>query len=212
MEQLSRRSIKAYLPVIEAIYASLEVSYRAHTERIEQFQSLRLIHLERQFGTGRLLEAGDVISVWLRGSPFKVEALHIHKLNPSAKWADFFTILDKKITEYQNGDAVIELTITDTGHTVRVINGKELVYDFAGDGKKKELLFHLLERGDGFAQNAQIQNIIKSKSKDSVAKTIGKINLALGSALQLPQEKHIIESKRGSGYRINPIYNLIRVD
>ncbi len=207
----ARRTIKEYLPVIEAIYASLDVSYQTHTVDIEKRDSLRFVHLERDFGTGKLLHAGNIISVWLRSSRFKVEGLNFHKIDKEAKWADFFKILDTQIVEYQNGAAIIQLTISSAGRTVREISGKELVHDFADEGMKKEIIFNLLDRR-GFMQNLEIQNIVGSKSKESVAKIIGKINSSLGSALQLPPKQHIIESKRGSGYRINPIYNVIRLD
>ena len=183
--KLARRTVENYLPVLRAIYASLDVSV-ATESRLENRDDLHFFYLEKEFGMSNLLHTTHLLEFWLKDSPdFEMKPMIFHKKHKHAKWADLFKLLDEKITEYQN--------------------------DFGTDGLKKEIIFYLVERGD-FVRTGEIQKIIGSKSIESVSKIILSINTILRTKFQLPQKHKFIDSKRGSGYRINPVYNVIRLD
>ena len=209
--KLARRTVENYLPILRAIYASLDVSV-ATASQLESRDDLHFFYLEKEFGTSNLLHTTHLLEFWLKDSPdFEMKPMMFHKKNKHAKWADLFKLLDEKITEYQNGVPVIEVGIHRNGRIVREFMGQKLVHDFGTDGLKKEIIFYLVERGD-FVRTEEIQKIIGSKSIESVAKTILSINTILRTKFQLPQKHKFIDSKRGSGYRVNPVYNVIRLD
>ncbi len=209
--QLARRTVEQYLPVIRAIYASLEVSVTAASQ-LENKDDLYFSYLEKEFGMSSLLHAGYLLELWFKDSPdFEIKHVTFHKKNKKAKWADLFKLLDAKIIEYQNGTPIFGVGIHRNGRIVREFMGQKLVHDFGTDGLKKEIIFYLVERGD-FTRTGEIQKIIGSKSVESVTKIILSINTILRTKFQLPQDHKFIDSKRGSGYRINPIYNVIRLD
>ncbi len=209
-QQLAHRTVEHYLPILQAIVASLEVSC-ATDDKLESRTSLHFLYLEKEFGFSKLLHATHLLEVWLKGSNFEMQPLRILKKDKSVKWADLFTLLNEKMTDYHNGNPVIEISIARNGHTVRQVGTQQLVHDFGSDGNKKEILTRLAKVGD-FIKTEDIQKMIGSKSVESVAKTIRAINAVLRMKLQLPQKQKLIDAKRGSGYRINPIYNVICLD
>lgn len=202
-----------YAPVIKSILASFEVSNAhdsIHGKKIDACKNLRVIYLEKEFGSSKIIHVMHLLDVWLQGSPFKAEAFHFEKTDPEAKWSDMLLVIQGKFQEYINDLPIIQLTLHRSGRVTRETNGTVLTHDFKGLGKKIELLVILPQDGN-YLQTEKIRSIIESKSTASVSKTIEAINTAVMKKLQLPPGKNLIESKKNSGYRINPIYNLIIV-
>jgi hypothetical protein len=206
---LSPRTIEVYLPALRKVYSSLQVFLAAHPE--PETAWLRFSYLEKEFGTSHLFHVSHLLSVWLKNSPFEVKLFYIWKKDKSAKWADFFSILDRKLAEYENGFPIIALSMDRHGRMTREIGGQTLTHDFESDGQKKEIILLLLGKRD-FVKTIEIQEAVRAKNVPTTEKTIKAINSILRRKLQLPDSKKFIESKRGSGYRIDRIYNLVRLD
>jgi hypothetical protein len=148
---------------------------------------------------------------WLNGSDFTTRHFYLQKKDKSAKWADMIAILNAKILEYQNDTPVIVLSVSRSGRITRTIDGTVLEHEFESDGFKKDILFMLHEH-DGYMPTREIQKRLGSKSAESVSKTIAAINTVLRIKLQLPKKQDVIESKRASGYRLNPLYNIVIIN
>lgn len=208
--QLTRCSIEHYLPIIRAIYASLEVSL-APDDRLENRDFLIFSYLEKEFGISKLLHVTHLLDIWLKGSKFEMKPMRFHKVDKNARWADLLELLDKKIKEYQNDVPIIEIGISRNGRVVRTVAGHEFVHDFKADSIKRVIIASLRDCG-GYMKRVSIKSATGSTSIESVSKLIRSINDVLGGKLRLPPKHKFIENKHGSGYRINSIYNLIQID
>lgn len=206
MSQFSRHTITEYLPEIKGICASLEVEMAKHDlNGLTQLQPLPAIE---QYGRSKIVYAMMLVDGWLKDTPFSTHSVYLKKSDKGARWEDMLKVLNTKILEYQNDVPVIVLNLSRSGRIMRTINDTVLEHDFSSDGFKKKLLFALLEN-DGYIKTRDLQKKIESKSVESVAKTIASINTILRSKLQLPHKQKVIESKRISGYRLNPLYNIV---
>lgn len=209
MGQFSRHTIAEYLPEIKGICASVEVEMSKHDlDGLSEIQPLPAIE---QYGRSKIVYAMMLIHEWLNDSNFTTRHFYLQKKDKSAKWTDMLAILNTKILEYQNDAPVIILSLSRNGRITRTVDGTILEHDFESEGLKKEILYTLYEH-DGYMQTREIQKRIRSKSTESVSKTIAAINTVLRSKLQLPKEHDVIESKRGSGYRLNTLYNIVIVN
>ncbi len=206
MSQFSRHTIAEYLPEIKGICASIEVEMAKHDlDRLPQLQPLPAME---QYGRSKIVYALMLIHEWLEGSAFTTTHFHLQKKDTNAKWADMLQILNAKILEHQNDVPVIVLTLSRSGRITRTVDGATFEHDFKSDGFKKDILF-MLDENDGYVQTRDIQKRLGSKSAASVPKTTAAINTALRTKLKLPKKQDVIESKRVSGYRLNPLYNII---
>lgn len=206
MGQFSRHTIAEYLPEIKGICAAIEVEMARHgLDDITQLQPLPAIE---QYGRSKIIYAMMLINEWLKGSSFKTHVYFLQKSDKDVKWVDMLEILNAKILEYQNDVPVIVLTLSHSGRITRTIDGATFEHDFESDGFKKDILF-MLHEYDGYIQTRDIQKRLGSKSTESVSKTIAAINTVLRAKLQFPKKQDVIESKRGSGYRLNPLYNIV---
>lgn len=206
MSQFSRHTIAEYLPEIKGICAAIEVEMARHDlDGLTQLQPLPAIE---QYGRSKIVYAMMLINEWLKGSSFKTHVYFLQKTDRSAKWADMLKILNTKILEYQNDVPVIALNLSRTGRITRAVDETVFEHNFESDGFKKEILFILLENNNYVPTN-EIKQRTGSKSIESVSKTIAAINTVLKAKLQLPIKEKVIESKRASGYRLNPLYNIV---
>jgi hypothetical protein len=171
---------------------------------------LRVSYLEQDYGSSRMAHTMKLLNVWLQGSDFKADYFHFTKINPEAKWSDMLKIIESKIFEYANDTPVITLVLSSSGRITREINGLVLTHDFTAEKLKSQILAWLPDDGS-YLKTERLKSFVGSKSAMSVSKMIGAINTVTTSKLQLPKQHPLIESKRISGYRINPIYNLVRV-
>jgi DNA-binding response OmpR family regulator len=103
------------------------------------------------------------------------------------------------------------LGLSRNGRIARQVADQILDHEFEEGGLKPAIL-RLLVGQEDYVPPEEIKKIIKSKSKESVSKTIGSMNAKLRTKLQLPENQPAIDSKRGKGYRINPFYNLVLTD
>ncbi|MCR4328472.1 MAG: hypothetical protein NUV53_03050 [Patescibacteria group bacterium] len=208
---LTRRTVETYLPVLRAIYASIEVSVTT-ASRLENRDDLYFFYLGKEFGTSNILHTTYLLKLWLKDSrDFEMRPMMFHKKNRKAKWVDLIKLLDEKITEYHDGVPIIEVGIHRNGRVVREFMGQKLIHDFGSDGLKRKVVSYLAGRGS-FTKTPEIQKYIGSKSTESAVKAIRSINSTLRLRLQFPKKQKFIDSKRGSGYGINPIYNVVLLD
>lgn len=206
MGQFSRYTIAEYLPEIKGICACIEVEMaKQDLDNLLQLQPFPAIE---QYGRSKIVYAMMLINEWLEGSSFKSHVFFLQKIDRNAKWADMLKILNAKILEYQNDVPVTVLTLSRSGHITRTVGSTTLEHDFGSDGFKKEILFMLLENS-GYVPTNEIKQRTGSKSVESISKTIAAINTVLKAKLQLPAKEKVIESKRGSGYRLNPLCNIV---
>lgn len=205
MSQFSRHTIAEYFPEIKGICACLEVEMARHDlDKLSQLQPLPAIE---QYGRSKIVYAMMLINEWLEGSSFKTHVYFLQKTDKNARWADMLKILNTKILEHQNDASIIVLHLYRNGRITRSIDDAILDHDFES-GLKKEILITLLEE-EGYMKTKDIQKRTGSKSTEVVSKTIAGINGILRIRLQLSKDQDVIESKRGSGYRLNPVYNVV---
>ncbi len=206
MSQFSRHTIAEYLPEIKGICASVEVEMARHDlDGLLQLQPLPAIE---QYGRSKIVYAMMLVGEWLKDTPFSTHSTYLKKNDKGARWADMLKILNAKILEYQNDVPVIVLNLSRSGHITRTVDGSTFEHDFESDGFKKEILV-MLHENDGYVQTKDLKQRTGSKSTESVAKTIAAINNVLRAKLQLPVKEKVIGSKRASGYRLNPLYNIV---
>ncbi len=208
MADFSRITITEYLPIVKSIFASFEVQDKANVG-MEKMNSLRVDYLEREFDGSKLLHAMRMLNIWLEGSVFKAGPFHFTRSNNEVPWSEMLKIIESRIIEYSNGAPVIVLTLASSGRITREVNGVSLKCDFAADKLKLQILTWLPEDGE-YVKTQRLMGFIGSKSAVSLSKMVGKINDDTQSKLQLPKNQLLIDSKRSSGYRINPVYNLVR--
>lgn len=206
MSQFSRHTIAEYLPEIKGICAAIEVEMAKHDlDGLMQLQPLPAIE---QYGRSKIVYAMMLVNEWLKGTPFKTHAYFLQKNDKNARWADMLKVLKAKILEYQNDVSVIVLSLSRSGRITRTVDGTVFEHNFESDGFKKEILMALLEN-DGYVPTGDLKRRVGSKSVESVSKTIAAINNVLKAKLQLSPNEKVLESKRGSGYRLNPSYNIV---
>lgn len=206
MSQFSRNTVTEYLPEIKGICASIEVEMSKHDlDGLSELQPLPAIE---QYGRSKIVYAMMLVNEWLKGTSFGTHVIFLQKKDKDAKWADMLAVLNAKILEYQNDIPVIVLTLSRNGRITRTVDGTIFDHSFESDGFKKDVLFMLHEH-EGYVPTRDIQKRLGSKSAESVSKTIAAIGSVLRTKLQLPKKQDVIESKRGSGYRLNPMYNIV---
>jgi len=167
--------------------------------------------MEREFTFSNLLHAGNILHIWLEGSDFDCDNVNFIKLNKDAKWIDFIKLFDKKLNEYKDSPSIIEISLSPEGIISREINGKQYKHDFKNDGLKTKII-NFLANKFGYMQTSEIQKFTKSINTKSLSEAVRQINAVMEQGLKLPKSQNLILSKRGSGYKINPLYNIITID
>lgn len=207
---LSSITIESYLPEIRRIFTFLEMELFEHSERLEKKESLILFYLEKEIPLLRLMHAIAILGQWLQGTKFGIENMAIKKLDPSARWVEVVDILEEKLMEFANQAPVIELILSPNGRVTRKIGETTLSHDFEGDSMKVDLL-KLLAVESRFVSPKDICRRIDCKNTKALSTMKKTINDVLQVKLQLPKKKDFIEGKRGPGYRIDALYNLVVV-
>lgn len=202
----SRHTIDEYLPEIKGICAGIEVELTRHD--LDHLLELQPLPALKQYGRLKINYAMMLLNVWLNDTAFNTKHSFFQKNDVTAKWSDMLEIINGKIHEYQNDVPVIALHLYRNGRIRRSVDDSILEHNFEDDGFKKGILFALWEQGD-YVKTADLKRHLGSKSSESVSKMIGSINDILKEKLQLPKNQKLIESKRGSGYRLNALYNIV---
>lgn len=206
-QPLSRISVHEYLPALRRIFSVIEIGNDSHPDP-DRLQDLHLFFLREELDGTQYDHAMDIIAAWLKGSRFASDFARIWKLEPSATWQELTDLLTQRMAEDGNDVTVIELTLHPTGKMTRIINKTELPCDFTNDGLKTSLLRLLAENG-GYVPTQDIITHIGSKDLDSLSELKRTTNHAARIDLKLPASYNLIDSKKGSGYRIHPLYNLV---
>lgn len=107
----------------------------------------------------------------------------------------------EKTTQAQNTDVVIVYDTNDISLN-RIIDGKVYSYDISENGKRKKLLDLLLNK-KGYIQTEDLRTFLDCPTSQAVAKIVQTLNDYACNTLKLKKIK-LIDSKKGSGYRINP--------
>jgi hypothetical protein len=206
---LSRQMVTVYLPIIREIRAALEL--RLDSLDVGNRRSFSLVFLINKHGSRELANAAYIIKSWTHDLNFNIQTPDFQKINDDAKWSELFNVIDSGLRRYGNDAAVIEISLSrSTGRITRKVNESSLIKDFSGDGNKIRIILSIAE-GAGFVSSGALKQRVGSKTQKSLTNEIGQINSLLRRALQLPvhENKRFIDGKQGSGYRINPLYNLV---
>ncbi len=113
----------------------------------------------------------------------------------------------EKTTQVQNSDIVIVYETSDVTLN-RVIDGKVYSYDISENGKRKKLLDLLLDK-KGYIQTEDLRSLLDCPTNPAVAKIVQTFNDYARNTLKLKKLK-LVDSKKGSGYRINPKIHIER--
>lgn len=97
-------------------------------------------------------------------------------------------------------DSNVIIYDTRNGSLNRYLGNKLFSYDLTENGKRKQLLEILLDRGT-YVKTKELESIISSSA---VAKIVQTFNDYAINTLRLPKKPKLIQGKKGSGYRINP--------
>jgi DNA-binding response OmpR family regulator len=97
-------------------------------------------------------------------------------------------------------DSNVIIYDTTNGSLDRHLGGKLFSYDLTENGKRKQLLEILLDRGT-YIKTKELELILSSSA---VAKIVQTFNDYAINTLRLPKKTKLIQGKKGSGYRINP--------
>jgi len=109
-----------------------------------------------------------------------------------------------ELAEKNNDSGPVTVMLTDDG-TMTCHLKKDGRYSMK-KGSLNYRILKLLTRD--YTETNKIQHATGSKSVESIRKAVGKINGSVKRSLKL---EHFIESKPGDGYRVNNIYNLIKL-
>lgn len=107
----------------------------------------------------------------------------------------------EKTIPSQSSDIVIVYETSDISLN-RIIDGKFFSYDLSEGGKRKKLLDILLDK-KVYVQTEELKNLLGCPTSQAVAKIVQTLNEYACNMLKLKKIK-LIDSKKGSGYRINP--------
>ena len=203
--KLSYQANVQFLPTIKAILGFLDIDVARHPSLNEK-DMLLILGVDDESERMKVGGAKSVMSVWLEDTPFTVDHYCFRK-KEGAKWETMLALLHNKIDEYDTRP-VIEFIISPSGTISREVAGEIFSCDMDDDGMKISIIKCLHEAG-GLVSTAQLKKFTGSKSDESILKQVGKINTTLKHDLHLPASLKFIETKRGSGHRINPAYNVI---
>lgn len=207
----SARTVREHLDTLNSVYACFELDVQRYPQ-LEEHEYLRVIQLEKDYSLPKLGYAMGVLENWLQGTDFRVDRHFFVYKKEGAHWEDFLKIFDAKMLEHQNNVPVIVLVLTSSGRITRNLEGVLLQHDFE-EGQKLTLLKYLAGREDAkYVPTEEIQEVIGAKTTAVVNKAIDSVRTVLESKLKLPPNKVLIDNKRGSGYRLDPMYNVVLVD
>ncbi len=99
-----------------------------------------------------------------------------------------------------NQDSNVIIYDTTNVSLDRHLGGKLFSYDLTENGKRKQLLEILLDRGT-YVKTKELELMLSSSA---VAKIVQTFNDYAINTLRLPRKTKLIQGKKGSGYRINP--------
>ena len=97
-------------------------------------------------------------------------------------------------------DSNVIIYDTKNGSLDRNLGGKCFSYDLTENGKRKQLLEILLERGT-YVKTKELELMLSSSAVAKIAQTFNDYAI---NTLRLPKKTKLIQGKKGSGYRINP--------
>jgi DNA-binding response OmpR family regulator len=97
-------------------------------------------------------------------------------------------------------DSNVIIYDTRNGSLDRHLGVKLFSYDLTENGKRKQLLEILLDRGT-YVKTKELEVMLSSSA---VAKIVQTFNDYAINTLRLPKKTKLIQGKKGSGYRINP--------
>lgn len=206
-QELSRLAVTQSLPLIKAVLANIDIQL-ADIQNIDEYNRFIITGPEQE----KILHSYElevIMNQWLKGSSFKFIFQYFEKPDEKTSWKELRHILTSKLSEYLNSDPIIVLEMF-RGKITRSMPHAQLSHDFYEDGNKIKII-QSMPRDGSFLKLAKIKDLVPSKSDKSLTNDIGSINAILENKLQLPSEKNFIDSHKGTGYRINSIYNLVIV-
>lgn len=85
----------------------------------------------------------------------------------------------------------------------------QFCYSIGGKSDRFKILKYLVDNS-GFCTTGEISKVLKDKKEQTIRSEIGKIKRNIKKFLQV-DATDVIESKKGSGYRINPKCNIAKL-
>lgn len=107
----------------------------------------------------------------------------------------------EKTIPSQGSDIVVIYDTSDISLN-RIIDGKVYSYDITESAKRKKLIDLLIDK-KGYMQTEDLRTLLDCPTSQAVAKIVQTLNDYACNMLKLKKIK-LIDSKKGSGYRINP--------
>lgn len=201
---ISRRTISTSMPVIKAIFSSLEIETTKYKD-LNKSDTFHLFSLEKEFGISSINKAMTIIGNWIGDAPYKAGVITFTK-KKSVEWNGLINIINDGIMAFNNDAASIEIKVGKDKILYRNVIGEILTTD----SPLTEMQFSLirtLHQNKGFNPTKDLTQKIGSKNKESFLKMQSTLNTRIMNLLQLPRE--LIEVERQSGSRIDPLYHLI---
>jgi hypothetical protein len=111
-------------------------------------------------------------------------------------------ILEGKIERAlaQQNKTSVEILFTKDKNLIRKVVGHELRYSFVNNRKRRVFFDALYDQG-GYISTRSLQELVKGRTESSLRKMVQELNRDV--RLKLKLKENIIESHRGSGYRIS---------
>ncbi len=202
LEPFSVDTVREYVPVIQAILASYEVSLADPT--IDERATLRVSYLEKEFGASKLIHTMRLLDQWLQDTPFKAETFFFEK-KKSAKWKDMLGIISKKLMQYIHAAPALSFALSRDGD-VSII-GTDKRGKFKHGTQLLDLLL-LIATHKGYTKTSKLAEMLETNTS-TVQNTKKKINAALRRMFSTHE---FIQGEPGPGYRVNPKYEILVID
>ncbi len=184
---------KIHLPTLsESQISQFQEIGKRHAEMIENVRKVAqpiIEQMNRVREQAKLFEPVEYPAIVYR-RPVEYDILEeLQELNKNHK---------RLLSSSQDSNVIIY--DTTNGSLDRHLGGKLFSYDLTENGKRKQLLEILLDRGT-YVKTKELELMLSSSA---VAKIVQTFNDYAINTLRLPKKTKLIQGKKGSGYRINP--------
>lgn len=168
-------------------------------------QQARVISEERRKVLFKLVDLGILEARHDKEAVEEDELTFFVKLNHK-KFDELYENLMLKLVKGQKKNEARTHLFVDNNGNFWADPKDQLCYSMGEDSERLKILLYLVDN-NGFQNTDVIANHLGEKGKQGVRTEIGKMKAKIKQYLRLD---NVIESKRGSGYRINPAYRVIR--
>lgn len=205
MNKVSNRTIASNIPTIKAIYSALEMDISKYKD-LDNKDIFHIFSLEKEFGQSKLIQAMDIINIWIEGSVYKAEVLIFIK-KKNNKWKNLLDLIGQRISMFENDVSSIEIKINKDGEISRDFSGDILKLDGALSEMRLKIIERLVENKNKYMKTKELCDLVGSKNTESLLKLTATMNSKIKNVLQL--SKNMIEVEKRIGFRIDPFYRIV---